>query len=532
MLLKFRIASWGFVLFALALAAPHAHAMGPIYPGPGTICTRDFLPIVTGKQVSVPNGSKLLSKGNIHYHTGRIVDLSLLTEPCIEIARVTLNGANLLNPSQFDPVEGSPSTFYEVLSRQPAAGNKLLVNIRLHLADLRKGIALNTAVHLYNPMRTGPQDAVAHPAVFASVADVNSNAQVRISETSIKNRLLINMFSKFGDRRLYEVGGRRLYDPDYDRLELRIDSGSVYFAFAFKARQDNWCDPSVSINGRFQISSGPDGIRANWINGPNINPDFAWHCDAVTMPLFLHNFIRDYIANEVRDSIKQVIDQELTQVWDTVSCGTLGCDVFIQSLQMIQGAIVVNVLLPIDNVTIEVPYTNEGILNPTHTQVQVELPLNETLVAVASSASAICVDESRSIREGCAAFAIDSTGTYLNSNVPELNGPGMPAMQGDRLKVFNLVKKASRRMTMPRTDLRAGVPIVRDLGAGAPHASVRSMAQPCGLWPARTYPSNVARLSFGVNDSRRANGGEFGRGTIRLTLGWSPFPSGGCPLTE
>ncbi len=302
-----------------------------------------------------PAAGERFSKGGIHYVTGNGVDLTLRASACADIDHVSLNGLNLGTAP--DPDGGS--RYYQILSQTDLGDGTVRMIVRVHYYGGGTGASA--------PIEVAVQgiggDVVAAQTTVASVHAIGGNGGlIHLSQNEIRNEVIAAMYDKFGDGNVYHrTKYPDLYDFDYEGLTVYLTSWGIYFRGSAKAAvlgDIPTCDPTVTVDGTFQIVEDGIGITTQWVDGPSVDTDFPLLCDVLTLEL--SQLVAEIIDWTTDDNIQRRVDKRIRKLGEICE-EPLGCNNVVQAIVHTAGAVELQIKPLIDTIAIRNVYDTDEL---------------------------------------------------------------------------------------------------------------------------------------------------------------------------
>jgi hypothetical protein len=340
--------------------------------GTGNSCTNDLQCTGEGEacvfsSVTASTGacmaSGLLTRGDINYVAGGLVDVEVTIPECTTISEV--NGIPLLGGScGFESTCASnwsflPSGAATTVNGQPAIRQR----IRIQQTNFGDGATAQTTIKV--AARTGTATTT-RTFLTSQVAAVNAAMRNTVTETGIRNAFVTRIYEKFGDYEqiLYSDGSRKAYGVDWAELEevviqnrrlfrhsdIRILDGEIAFSTEFRGDVPG-CDPYVSIYGLFTLVPSGDGYNFQWRSGPDAG-QHAGYCSMITLGVF--ELILDGLSDEA--TMEEEFAASLTSAFDVAADGhsaiCFGCKT--KDIRIGDGKIDIWTVPPVDRVRVNV----------------------------------------------------------------------------------------------------------------------------------------------------------------------------------
>ena len=459
--------------------------------------------------------SGLLTRGDISYVAGKLVDVEVTIPECTTISEV--NGVPLLGGScgfestcasnwSFRP-SGAPTT----VNGQPA------IRQRIRIQQTNFGDGQTAQMSIKVAARTGTATTT-RSFLVSQVAAVNAAMRNTVTETGIRNAFVTRIYEKFGDYEqiLDSQGHRKAYGVDWSELEevyvqgqrifrgsdIRILDGEIAFATEFRGDVPG-CDPTVSIDGRFTLEPSNDGYAFVWLAGPRAG-QFGGACSMISLGIF--ELIIDGLSDE--DTIEQDFAQSLTSAFDAEGDGhsqiCIGCKV--KDVRIGDGKIDIWTVPPVDRVRVNVRTTqltdvtsdpNRGLL----------IPKGMYAPLVAGGSYQSCQAQNGQSPASCpVSFELDMEGLFnwWGTDVPvpssiACNQYGTCAVLGGRANARDRLLGLTRDVTkLPEPTFAAGSLLARRSPVSASFPTPRTrVSNGCVLTPIATANYKIA---LGVND--------------------------------
>ena len=300
---------------------------------------------------------------------------------------------------------------------------------------------------------------------------------------------------------------------------VRIEEDGVHFKWRVKADIPNFCDPTIKIDGRFNIVMEAGMPAVQWIDdGPEVDMDFALICDVAEpflgIPFQLAKaFARGIARQDVRGRIA-------TQVGALVATLDPNAANFIESIDMTPGELQVVFALPLDHVTINVPYGQLRLQEPAN----FGLALNpgDRVFSLAAGLASACGIDGRAL-PSCDTATNPAGDFNWNTNNPipspwfvtDGGAVGYLKQRHDAWKELVGLRRSADRLPFPNENV--GLPLGR-LENAAGKSRHRLETGDCAV---TARAGSEDRLAFGPNDHRFKNLRDNGTGTWQATVYWT-----------
>lgn len=521
-------------LAALALLCP-ALVLGqrlprPTLPPGGSVaveptCTTAVAPVVYSVTMDAPDPGDVLHRGAIKYVSGEQLDIAVTIPACTYVSDVTYGGFSLA--TEPDPIEGR-STFYEVLSdRQvsvPDAGPHHEVKLRLHFGNLGRGASF--PVEIITASKVGMLSSV-YAFTLVQVADVKGTVDVAITEAELRNDFVTGIYQTFGD---YNQQGsvnedgvwvRETYGADYgDDLQFRVEDDGIHVSMEFKADIDDFCDPTVSLWGHFQLEKDPAGVYVVWQDGPHADFDFPIYCDAIlyTVGLVVQAGIWYIMEPSAANKFGEMIEERIAGAFPTDDARWA-----IQSIGTIDGAVVATFNPTWASVTIDVPYDPAAIGNSPATH-GVALPPGSRVALVGGGLIDACRYNGATEFPACDTHTSGVAGLFnWNQNPPvpspwELINEQWVYFQPRALARGRLAGFTRDPSRLPASERNVGLLLAR-VGDADSNGTLRMAGSACALDVPDGDGEDQPFLLLGVNDHASNSNRSYGGGSYRVSIG-------------
>lgn len=550
------------------------------------LCTSSTAPQITAALVATPAPWAILSHGSIHYVTGTAVDVALTMPNCIAVTDILAGDFSLVEAERNSDGIDNTSNFYDLLSDEAVAAGQHRVTYRVYFSNHGDGSSGEYRFQVQNAQRrlaeidsgTDTRDVLVPTAEYqftlTEVKEIGSSPVISISEAELRNTVILSLYNAF------EVGAApdRLYDPSYDidfqvgrkvvsipgldvGSGLEVETDTIHFGFDVKYDLPDGdifdpCNPTVHVEGDFTLAVSADGdLVIAWTNGPHVDPDFPFLCEAVAehvigpeVSLLVDLFLDDVVTFLIQDKIKDQIQEQLAAFVEDFACGTAGfefeCTAFIA-----EGPFDIRpyeVRVPLDlswpSVAIDVPYN----INRLERLPMAGLALNagETVLVTASGLVDAC-RENNALAGECETVSLGPAGLLNVETIPEPLSP-LSITTGDGVVVqFNERIAANRELTKLRREYPCRS-IVLPATLPLPSANVAALMRRLAYSPSDLRARRAVgladvvdvddalpgRLSFGNNDIGKNNpdisgctdayrgDDTYGSGVSHITISW------------
>ena len=492
------------------------------------VCTETVEPGVSEFVVRAPAPGSLLNHAPIYYLEGDTLQLSLLLSKCTfvgEISLVLFDGPGGIiqldtEATGYDPIEGTSGSpyYYEIVSDFPEEdSSRHRVTLNLHFPDHDDGRSIAVGLLIYK-RPGGPAFSGQREFTVSLVKTVGGEGRWGLAENEIRNDFVSAIYQEFGDDGRSNQG--RLYDPSYRSLLVKIEEDGIHFMWRVKAEIENFCDPTIKIDGRFEIVPQGAMLDVVWADdGPDVDIDFAIHCDVALSLLGPVVGIAQAIArNNARQDVRNRIATQVAAI-----AGALNEDVFtfLNRVDMMPGELQVVFNLPIDHVTIDVPYGQLRLQEPAN--FGLALNPDERVFALASGLASVCGTDGRPL-PNCDTATNPSGNFNWNTNNPipspwfvtDTGLVGYLKQRHNAWKELVGLRRAAERL--PFVNENVGM-LVGRLENAAGRSQHLLLADACAI-TARAGAED--RLAFGPNDYRFKGLRDNGTDTWQVTVHWPP----------
>jgi hypothetical protein len=284
---------------------PVIHAISVSVPasGSGLGCTHDDQCSGAGEFCGFPRGSTsgtcqasgLLSRGDIHYVAGGVVDVDVTLPECTFVSDVLMNGASIGGSSDGIDSSGSFGWFTVLSTAATLVDGQRAVRHTVRVQFSHYGFGASFALAVQARARVGGETTTSDPFMVADVDAVNAAMRNSVAETRLRNGFVTSFYRKFGDyEQIREDGELKAHRPDWSELpwaespvgigfadasDIRIGDDSVMFSMHF---QGTGCgDIDVNAIGWFDLVPFGDGLDLVWLEGPRVGDDGGLACNVL-----------------------------------------------------------------------------------------------------------------------------------------------------------------------------------------------------------------------------------------------------------
>jgi hypothetical protein len=488
-------------VFLLALLPATASAMSF---GVEPLC---LAPTITSVAVDVPAGDELMSRGDIHYVDGDILEVTIRTSACAEIAGVRLSDLSLA--TFYDPIEGGDA-WYEVIPT-PVDGFSQDLTVRVHASNLGQGLSRTVDIDVHDP--EAPASVSTHSFVLAQVAEIGGLLPIIVTEAEFNDPYISNIFADFGNQGRWTPEGvdYTLYDPDYDDMEMRPEADGIHLRFESEV-ETWWCDPTMVLSGRFHVELDIGGFFVVWDEPVSGTLD-CW--------------VPDWLANDAESIFEARVTEQMLEALP--DCGDVNCLVLFESVEHLDGglAFYLQELVP-ETVQIDLPYDAdriEGVRN-----YGLAVAAGETIGLSAGGTAEVCRAESDPTT--CVTRTVGPGGTFNWETDAPVPDPWVlatdmfvhyPERSEARAELIGGMYRDTEALDAP--DLAPGRMLARGDTMGVfllDKPTWALSAEPCHVDAPGT--TGNAQLAFGPNDYEYG-GSDFSSDSLRLRVSFASDPT-------
>jgi len=511
----------------------------------------EVAPQIYASAVSAPAGVTLLDRSPLYYVAGNKLDVVLTVPAGSTVTAVKVRGEVMQKAESIgvDP----PDIYYSIVSDQsltPAHRYDIRhrITLRLHFRNDGRGNSDPIEVLVSNSspiIRNAP--VAKFNFTLIAVKSVGGNVAMSFSEAELRNEFLLDLWQKFGDDGKFPTEGKVLYGPSYDEFLIQIKNDGFHFLWKFKVVRDNWCDPTVTVKGRFALERRNDAIAVVWregtvktnadgssvVVGPRADLDFPLRCDITTsvVPFFgiVSGMATDSIQRKIAGNVQTQVDALVTAFsGEDLPVDPIG---LISSIQTLPGELRVNLALPFDSVTIEVPYN--GLRNLIPVDRGVPLKPGDNVYIFANGRVRVCASDNPVPAPGCnyngwnGGTTSGPSGLFNTATNLPIGNPSLPnhGLNGEGSKVFNALAKVTRNATvLPLPKANVGGLIVRHSAKSPGNGFSMSEIVPIrAVGSVKTgRKSQGDWLTFGMNERAEVVlPSIYGGGVFRVAILWS-----------
>lgn len=491
--------------------------------GSGASCTNDTQCTTLGESCvfassSVTSGtcsaSGLLTREDIHYVAGNLVDVELAIPTCTDVTHV--NGVPLGGWTGPDAQAAPASwTFLPSAAATTINGQTALhPRIRVTIPNLGDGTPVGFSIQL--TARTG--GAIATQDVqIASVAAVDAAVRNTAAERRIRNAFVTSVYERYGDyEQFYTEQGTRVYDVDwrelvsltngnFDGTDIRIQNGRIVFSVQSKADVPG-CDTTVRINGILRFVPARDGVQLVWDRDPYALVDAGGICAALTLGLY--ELVVDAIASryDIAGTFAKTISENLGADENGFIPVCPGCRVV--DVKIGNGKLEIWTLPPVHRVRVQVRSVRGMDVTANPASHGLMIPAGYVAPIAGGGTIEACVAPD-GIPGRCDSLVVDTDGAFnwWGSDVPVPDSiaytqTGQGVVLGGRANARDRLKGVLRDTSrLPSATLPADALIVRRSPATASATTRRALATPGCTLPTSSTPY---RIAIGVNESPTA----------------------------
>jgi hypothetical protein len=503
------------VVYALDVSAPPA--------GSGQSCTNDtqctgageYCGFSAGATIGTCQASGLLSRGDIRYVAGGLVDIDVTIPQCTGVADVTMNGASLSGSGGFDST--TPASWWSLGSTATTFNGQPAVRQRVRVQFSNFGDGLTTSIGVLVSAVGGMSTSASF--TLANVAAVNAAMRSTVAETRVRNEFVTSLYHKFGDNDevLDDQGSRVAYDVSWDPLSAYLSGGFVYYrgsdiriqqgqiAFATQFMGDApLCDDSVYVDGWFTLAPGGDGVDLQWIMAPRADVETGLFCKLISLGIW--QLVTEGFADEA--SITGPFAESLSAGFGADANGHIKvCDLCrVTDVLIGNGVIDIYTVPPVDRVRLNVSTTRftDATADPTQGLI---LPAGFYAPIAAGGTYVSCQAANGSSTSSCGTtFAVDLEGLFnwWGSDVPVPN-PWYTAPNGattiiwTRKGAWDRLLGLTRDVTeLPEKTFPAGALLARRTTTSPVFPTTREkVSNGCVIPPDANGP---VRFTLGIND--------------------------------
>lgn len=479
--------------------------------GEGEACVFASVVAETGSCMA----SGLLTRGDITYVAGKLVDVEVTIPECTTVSEV--NGVPLLGGScGFESTCASNWSFLP--SGAPTTVNgQSAIRQRIRIQQTNFGDGATAQISIKVAARTGTATTT-RSFLVSLVAAVNAAMRNTVTETAVRNAFVTRIYEKFGDYEqiLDSEGNRKAYGVDWSELEesyvqgrrifrgsdIRILDGEIAFATEFRGDVPG-CDPYVSIDGLFTLEPSGDGYNFVWLAGPRAG-QFGGVCSMISLGIF--ELIIDGLSDE--DAIEQDFAQSLTSAFHADEDGhfqvCVGCKT--KDIVIGDGKVDIWTVPPVDRVRVSVRTdlltdvtsdTNRGLL----------IPKGMYAPLVAGGSYQSCQASTGQSPASCPVqFELDTDGLFnwWGTDVPvpspiAYGEAGQAVVLGGRANAWDRLLGLTRDVTkLPEKTFPAGSLLARRSPQSAYYPTTRARVSNGCVLPPNTLANY--KIALGVND--------------------------------
>ena len=499
--------------------------------GSGNACTNDTQCTGYGEACTFPLGattgtcsaSGLLSRDDIHYVAGGLLDVDVTVPACANVTDVLMDGASLSGGGGFDST--TPASWWMLSSVATTVNGQAAYRQRVRVQFPNFGDGMSSSLRVQVTSFVGGATIQSAPFLLSRVAAVNAAIRSTVAETRIRNEFVTSLYRKFGDYdQVFEDGERIAYGLNWSQLsavvlpsgvhyrgsDIRIGTGQIAFSTQFKGDEPG-CDPNVYADGWFTLAPAGDGVQLQWIVGPRVEVDASGVCAVLSLGIW--DLVTDGFADE----------EALSKPFATTISAGFGADEN-GHIKVCDLCRVVDVAIGGGKIEIwTIPPTGRVRLNvspmrgtdPTADPSQgLLLPAGMYAPIVGGGSYESCQAADGSSPATCPTrFAVDAEGLFnwWGSDVPVpspiyCNEYGVCAVLGGRQSAWARLQGLTRQVTMlPEKSFPAGALLARRTPTNVLMPTTRArVSNGCVLPPDTLAPYKV---SFGVNDITTFPGG-------------------------
>jgi hypothetical protein len=529
----------------------HETAVSVAPAGSGLSCTRDdecsgageYCRFTAGSTAGTCQASGLLSRGDIHYVAGGMLDVDVTLPVCTYVSDVLLNGASIGASGGFEA--SGAGSFTVVSTVATTAGGQPAVRHKVRIQFSHYGFGDSFSMAVQAQARVGGETAISAPFTVADVDAVNAAMRNSVAETRVRNGFVTSLYEKFGDyEEVWEDGELKAHRPDWSELpagggpptsigfadasDIRIGSDSVVFSMHFQAPECGETD--VNAIGWFDLVPAGDGVDLVWLQGPRVGDDSGVVCNllATLWELVAGDlFDEAALADEIGQSIEGGFDvDESNHITVCPSCRMIDTPIG-------DGRIDILSVPPVDRVRVRVSTTRRtdptadpeamGLIIPAGTYAP---------IAVGGTYQSCQTSDGQSPATCAPQFALDMEGLFnwWGNDVPvpspiEYDAQGHGFVLGGRQHAWGRLDGVLRDVTkLPAASFPVGSLLARRTSTNVllPTARAR-VSNGCVMPPVVEAPY---RVSFGVNDiAVPATGEPPTSGELELTVLLTDVPS-------
>ena len=491
--------------------------------GSGAVCTNDTQCttlgescVFTGANATTGScsASGLLTREDIHYVAGNLVDVELSIPTCTNVTHV--NGVPLGGWTGPDAQAAPASWSFLPNAAATTINGQTAVHPRIRVTIPAPGDGTPGGFNITLTARTGGATAT-QDVKIASVAAVDAAVRNTAAERRIRNAFVTAVYEKYGDyEQFYTEQGIRSYGVNWQELtspnssgrfggtDMRIQNGQIAFSVQAKADVPG-CNPDIWIDGTLRFVPKDDGVQLEWLRGPDATADSSPFCAGRLFTFY--ELLQDgiFAYADVGGTFAETITKNLGVDENGFMQICPGCNVV--DVKIADGKLEIWTVPPVHRVRVKVRSARGMDVTANPASHGLMIPAGYVAPIIGGGTIEACVSPD-GIPGSCDSLVVDTDGAFnwWGNDVPVPDSiaytpTGQAVVLGGRANARARLKGVLRDTSrLPSASLPADSLIVRRSSA-TPTATRRHLATPGCALDASPTPY---RIAIGVNEAQGA----------------------------